>query len=239
VQLLDHTFPTPAENLAYDEALLEWAESGLGGETLRFWEPRECFVVVGYADQIAREVNVRACEAERVPILRRCSGGGTVLQGPGCLNYTLVLLAEPGSPLASITGANQFIMERNRAAVERLLGLPVRIQGHTDLTLAGRKFSGNAQRRRRHCLLFHGTFLLRFDLPRLARLLAAPSREPAYRVGRPHLEFVTNLGVEASSLKTAIQAAWGDPSPPSATLPPAPDADLTAKYSDPDWNGRL
>ena len=73
------TFSTPAENLAADEVLLDQCEAGGGEETLLFWEPRETFVVVGYANKVASEVNVPACEAKGIPIFRRCSGGGTVV----------------------------------------------------------------------------------------------------------------------------------------------------------------
>ena len=72
---LDLTLPSPAENLAADEALLDWCEAGDGDETLCFWEPRETFVVVGYANKVATEVNVAACEARKdsdfPPLLRR------------------------------------------------------------------------------------------------------------------------------------------------------------------------
>ena len=49
-----------AENLAADEALLDRCEAGAGDETLLFWEPRETFIVVGYANKVATEVNVAA-----------------------------------------------------------------------------------------------------------------------------------------------------------------------------------
>ena len=91
---LDLTLPAPAENLACDEALLDWFEEQGGDGVLRFWEPDNYFVVVGYGNHVAIEANVPACEADGVPVLRRCSGGGTVLQGPGCLNYSLILKIE-------------------------------------------------------------------------------------------------------------------------------------------------
>src|SRR5512135_474233 len=174
MKCFDRTFPSPAENLACDEALLDWAESGGGHETLRFWESSEPFVVVGYANKVATEVNVAACEARKIPILRRCSGGGTVVQGPGCLNYSLVLPITSGGPLHGIAVANQFIMRRNRAAIDSALRTPhsaIGVRGHTDLAIGGRKFSGNSQRRRQHFLLFHGTFLLNFDLALISELL--------------------------------------------------------------------
>src|SRR5438552_1656745 len=136
--LLDLTLPTPAENLACDEALLDAAEAGAGDEVLRFWESPGYFVVVGYANKVATEVNIAACEARGIPILRRCSGGGTVVQGPGCLNYALVLRIIENGPTRSISAANQFIMERNSAAIDSALRTPhstLRIQGHTDLAM--------------------------------------------------------------------------------------------------------
>ena len=56
LQLHDFTLSTPAENLAGDEALLNVCEAN-GGAALRFWESPVPFVVVGYGNEIAREVN--------------------------------------------------------------------------------------------------------------------------------------------------------------------------------------
>src|SRR5215472_16539217 len=108
MRFLDLTFRTPAENLACDEALLDWREenSQSGEEILRFWESPEIFAVVGYANKIETEVNVPVCEAKKIPIFRRCSGGGTVLQGKACLNYAVVLRIGSNPHLASISGAN-------------------------------------------------------------------------------------------------------------------------------------
>src|SRR5436853_3254836 len=118
---LDLTLPAPAENLACDEALLDFSEENGGEGVLRFWEPQRYFVVVGYANHVVKEVNVASCDAAEIPILRRCSGGGTVLQGPGCLNYSLIAQIDQNGPLHSITSANRFIMERNREAIASLL----------------------------------------------------------------------------------------------------------------------
>src|SRR5579871_210269 len=107
MRFLDLTLATPAENLACDEALLDWCEENAaeGEEILRFWESPEPFVVVGYANRIEAEVEVENCQARHVPILRRCSGGGTVVQGHGCLNYALILQIKEDSSLLNISGA--------------------------------------------------------------------------------------------------------------------------------------
>jgi lipoate-protein ligase A len=238
MKLLDHTYPTPAENLACEEALLEtWETAAATGRPdldptglLRFWESPQYFVVVGYANRIASEVNEEACRADGIPIYRRCSGGGTVLQGPGCLNYALVMPA----PAASVTETNRFVMERHRAALETLLHQPVAVEGVTDLTLAGRKFSGNAQRRKRRYVLFHGTFLLDFDLRRIETYLRPPTRQPAYRQGRPHTAFLCNLGLPASQIRRTLAAAWDARQPWRGELV----LDL-AKYTSAQWNRKF
>jgi lipoate-protein ligase A len=245
MRCLDLSLTTPAENLACDEALLDAAEAGEPVAQLRFWESAVPFVVVGYANQRAREVNVAVCAAQGVPILRRCSGGGTVVQGPGCLNYALVLPIDPAGPTRTIAAANQFIMERNRQAISTALReagrrepTPV-VEGHTDLAVGGLKFSGNAQRRRKHFLLFHGTFLLAFDLNRVSELLRSPSQAPAYRAGRAHAEFITNLQLSAAGVKAALRRVWAVDGETSQYPEAATRLLVATRYSQAEWNDKF
>jgi lipoate-protein ligase A len=236
MNFFDVTLPTPAENLALDEALLDQAEAGAGGEVLRFWEPEQYFVVLGYANRAAIEVRLSFCREHGVPVLRRTTGGGTVLQGPGALNYTLILQFDSTGPLRSITSTNQFVMERNRGAIQRLSGPEVEIQGHTDLVVEGRKFSGNAQRRKKGFLIFHGSLLLDFDLQRIEQALAMPSKEPTYRGGRSHLDFLTNLRAKPEAVKSVLRESWSA-NEESQILPQDAVRRLAAeKYSCAEWN---
>jgi lipoate---protein ligase len=236
MKLLDLTLPTPAENLACDEALLDWCEADGGEEVLRFWASPTHFVVVGYANKVANEVNVPVCEAHGIPILRRCSGGGTVVQGPGCLNYALILGVLADGPTRNIGAANQFVMERNRTAMESLLGRPAKACGHTDLATGGLKFSGNSQRRRRKFLLFHGTFLLNFDLALVGELLHMPAKQPDYRAGRAHETFITNLNLPADRVKVALETSWETSGRFSTSLESEITKLVEEKYSKPEWN---
>jgi lipoate-protein ligase A len=229
----------PAEQLAADEVILDLCEAGQGNEMMLFWEPRETFVVVGYANKVATEVNVAACEKASAPVFRRCSGGGTIVQMPGGLNYSLILRIEENGPTRNISSANQFIMERNRAAIESAIRNPqsaISVRGHTDLCVGNLKFAGNSQRRRKHFLLFHGTLLLNCDLSRIGELLLMPSLQPDYRAQRAHKEFVTNLNLPAAKVKVALIEAWNanEPSP----APPFAEIKKLAreKYSTREWN---
>jgi len=230
----------PPELLAWEEALLEWAECG-GPEVLWFWESTATFVVVGYGQQVAREVYMDACNDRGIPILRRCSGGGTVVQGRGCLNYGVVLRFEDRPELGTITDTNRFVLQRLARALSPLLGDPVGIQGHTDLVRRGpngvaHKFSGNAQRRMRQAVLFHGTLLLDLDLSLLTTLLPAPSWEPPYRDGRPHGAFVVNTGMDRGAVRAALAHEWGA----TETLQFLPEEHhikaMNARYGRPDWH---
>ena len=233
---------SPAENLAADEALLAGCEDGQGGETLMFWEPVGIFVVVGYANKVAAEVNVAACAAKNIPVFRRCSGGGTVLQLPGGLNYSLILRISETGPTQSIATTNRFIMEKTRAAIEKAFppsappSPALQVRGHTDLCLGDWKFAGNSQRRQKKFLLFHGTLLLKCDLSLISELLLPPALQPEYRAGRPHEEFVTNLNLPAAQVKAAIASEWG--ANEALAHPPLLETRKLAreKYSTREWN---
>jgi lipoate-protein ligase A len=236
VKYCDLTFATSEENLACDEALLDLCEDGLANELLRFWEPASYFVVVGYGNKVATEVNLPFCQANGIPVLRRCTGGGTVLQGSGLLNYSLILRTGQSSPLQSISGTNDFILQRHQAVLSALLKQPVEVAGQTDLAIGGLKFSGNSQRRKKQSLLFHGSFLLDLDISLVERTLPLPSKRPCYRRDRSHSDFLINLRIPVATLKTALLEAWQA----DHALPNFPTTQITTlardKYGQHKWN---
>jgi len=204
--LLDVTLPTLAENLALDEALLLDAETG-GPELLRLWRWPHHAVVLGAASHVADDIDEVACRADAVPVLRRSSGGGTVLLGAGCLLFSLILRFDLDSALTDLHASYRFILGRVLAGLSPCVtGLA--LQGSSDLTLAERKFSGNAQQRKRTHLLHHGTLLFAFDPAPTPRYLKAPPRQPKYRRQRSHADFLTNVPIAAETLEKIIREIW-------------------------------
>ncbi len=207
IQLLDLTLPTPSENLALDEALLLAAEAGKGNEVLRFWELPDYAVVLGSSCRLTEEVNEAACNADGVPVLRRSSGGGSVLLGPGCLCFSLVLAFMRSPALNDVTHSYTYILERTAEALRAAVPGAMRA-GRSDLALEDRKFSGNAQRRMRTHLLHHGTILYAFDLDRIERYLYLPGRQPEYRRRRDHRGFVMNLPMDREAVIERLRDLW-------------------------------
>ncbi|MBM3980974.1 MAG: lipoate--protein ligase family protein [Planctomycetes bacterium] len=234
MKLLNYTLPTVAENLALDEALLVRADEG--GEVLRLWESPAVAVVVGSGGSVAIDVNTVACAADGVPILRRASGGGTVVLGPGCLCFSLVLNYTHAPGLNEIPSSNRYILARVLKALAPVVG--AKVEGTSDLAAGGVKFSGNAQQRKRTHFLHHGTLLCGFHLALVSKYLNPPERQPDYRRSRPHAEFVANLPVNVEEAKRLLIAEWqpdGDYDP----LPLDTVRDLIAeKYARAEWNGR-
>jgi lipoate---protein ligase len=207
MRYLGLTLPTAAENLALDEALLLEAEAA-GGEVLRLWEWPHPAVVLGSGCKLAEDVNPVACRADQVPVLRRSSGGGTVLLGPGCLLYSLVLDTERMTESRDIRSSYIAILARVRHSLEPEAAA-AEVRGTSDLAIGDRKFSGNAQQRKQRFILHHGTLLYAFDTIGVARYLRPPPRQPEYRAGRAHAEFLMNLPFTADELTRRLRLEWG------------------------------
>jgi lipoate-protein ligase A len=207
MHFLDLTLPTLPENLALDEALLLEAEAGHGGEILRVWEWPSPAVVLGSGCCLSEDVEEGACATDGVSILRRSSGGGTVLLGAGCLLYSLILSYARDPALGEIRSSYRFILGHIGQALEEGIG-PIEQAGISDLLFDGRKFSGTAQQRKRSYLLHHGTLLYAFDLTLLPHYLRQPIRQPDYRAGREHLAFVRNLPLTREALKNRLRSIW-------------------------------
>ncbi len=210
------------------------AESGVSGEVLRVWEWPAPVVVLGSGCRLAEDVEEAACVADEVPILRRSSGGGTVLLGRGCLLYTLILSYERNAALSEVRPSYRHILGRIGQVLTEGTGR-IEQAGISDLILEGRKFSGTAQQRKRSFLLHHGTLLYAFDLELLPRYLRQPQRQPDYRAGRDHLAFVCNLPLTSDELKKRLRKVWQADSAMNAWPSKLVSRLAAEKYTSLDW----
>lgn len=242
MQQLDWMVDSLHLNLAIDEALLQAAEAGESGEVLRLWEFEQPVVVVGRGSRIDVEVELEACRARRVPVLRRASGGAAIVAGPGCLMYSVVLSLRARPELRRLDAAHQFVMGRLAEQIEKLLP-EVDVRGTCDLTWRNRKFSGNSLRVTRDHILYHGTLLYAADLELLAACLKTPPRRPEYREDREHAAFVTNVPLTAHQLREAAAQAFAADAPldlDGATAGPLKRAEplVAERYASDAWTFR-
>lgn len=97
MKLIDRSYPNVERNLRLDLELLDSSSHDVHDSFLRFWEPSEFCVVLGKSRKAEMDVQRGFCEHDGVQICRRESGGGTVVLGPGCLCYSLVLSLTPAN----------------------------------------------------------------------------------------------------------------------------------------------
>lgn len=203
--LKDLSLDSPQENILYDDVLLQLAEAGEADEILRFWESPDYFIVLGRTGKERDDLKVTNIIKDRISVLRRSSGGGTVVQGKGCLNYSLILSKEKTPEIADLRKSYGYILQKIISALKKLnkecVFLPI-----SDIALLDgeKKISGNAQKRGRKFILHHGTLLYDFDLNKIERYLNMPKDIPEYRTHRKHLDFVANLHVSSEAIKREI-----------------------------------
>lgn len=155
------------------------------------WEPQGIAVVIGYSQQAAVEANLQACRADGVPIIRRRGGGGAVVLLPGVLCLTTAFLSHASdSPYYFFKKINQFLIEilQNRFGVQGL-----NYSGISDIAIGGQKVLGCSIFKSRNTYFYQGSLLVNADLQRISNYLHHPSKEPDYRNGRKHHEFLTTL----------------------------------------------
>ena len=142
-------------------------------------------IVLGISSALHELVDEAAWLAHPIPIIRRFSGGGTVVLDENTLLATWICNHSALPTLSPYPGS---ICEW----VGQLMA-PLGLQKiEQDFCLGERKVGGNAQYCRPSRWLHHTSFLWDYN-PALMNLLKAPLKQPAYRQQRPHLDFCGRL----------------------------------------------
>jgi len=147
-------------------------------------------VVCGRGSRPEVELRLDAIQEDRVPVLRRPGGGCAVVLDPGNVIVSVVLnLPGVAGIKSAFAGISDWIIEGlSRSGVSR-----VTRKGISDLALGERKIGGSCIYRSRDLLYYSTTLLVEPDLELVERYLEHPPREPEYRGGRTHREFMGSL----------------------------------------------
>lgn len=128
------------------------------------WINDPCIVVGKHQNALA-EANYWHARENRIPVLRRITGGGAVYQDRGNLNFSFITTGEPGK-LVDYRRATQPVVD-----FLQTLGIAAEFEGKSNLVTGGRKFSGNSAHVFRNRVIHHGTILFDADLERLGRAI--------------------------------------------------------------------
>lgn len=225
----------PYHNLALEEHLLRTVPSDT--VILYLWQNQNT-VVIGRNQNAWRECNVSRLEQDGASLARRLSGGGAVFHDLGNLNFTF--LAQ--KPCFDINKQLQVIL-----LALKQWGLSAEISGRNDITIAGKKFSGNAFYQSQTGCYHHGTLLVDVDFNKLQQYLQVSAEKLTAKGIASVQSRVINLSSLNSGLTTqnlqpalwqAFAAVYGlQPQP--VELTPADKANvqrLREKYASWDWN---
>ncbi|WP_161597745.1 lipoate--protein ligase family protein [Fluviispira multicolorata] len=170
----------------------------------RFFETKKDVVVLSSSNKVNKEVNQEECHKNNIPILRRKGGGGTVVLGQGCLILTFAFYGK------DVFGNSRYFQMINQMWINALekAGCPkLTQQGISDISYFNKKIAGTSIFRKKHLLVYQGSLLVNPNLELISKLLCHPSREPDYRGGRSHDQFLTttqNLGCKLNASELAI-----------------------------------
>jgi lipoate---protein ligase len=194
----------PVTDLPEEQAMTE-ATVADGQPRCRVYRVARPIVVLGRGSDPERELDLQACRDDGVPVVRRSGGGCAVVLDPGNL-IVGVALRVPGllGSLEHFRRISAWLI----AGLERVGLGGVRREGPSDLVRGEHKVGGACIHRSRDLLHYGASLLVSPRVELMERYLRHPPREPEYRRGRSHREFVGALhaGVSAEVI-TAIEEA--------------------------------
>lgn len=177
----------PTYNLAAEEYLLKDRQENF----FMLWRNRPS-IIVGKHQNANAEINIDFVRKNNIDVVRRMSGGGAVFHDLGNINYTFIQNAGEGAGID---------FERYTAPILEVLhdlDIDARFEGRNDLTIDGRKFSGNAQYIFRNRILHHGTLLFSSQITDLSEALKVNPLKYSDRAIKSVRSRVTNISEHLS-----------------------------------------
>ena len=157
---ISHDFTDPYFNLASEEYLIK----NFNDDIFMLWRNRPS-IIVGTNQNTLAEINYEYTKANSIPVVRRLSGGGAVFHDLGNLNFTFIS-EDCGKNFNNFRKFTKPILD-----VLKQLNINAEFSGRNDLTIDGKKFSGNAEYSFKNRMLHHGTLLFSSDVPDMTKAL--------------------------------------------------------------------
>jgi lipoate---protein ligase len=184
--------------------------SGNTGEWLQVWKPTETMIIIGKGSDPDLELISESIIADQIPVIRRNTGGCSVIISPSMFVVSLSLTNQPGKK------NNEYFDLFNDVLLRALQKTGVKnldTAGISDITLNKRKVVGSAIYRNKDAVFYHAIINNSGSIDLMERYLKIPPRQPDYRKDRSHDDFVTSFKAEGFELdvdkfKEALQTEW-------------------------------
>ena len=178
----------PYFNIAAEEYLLK----NFREDIFSMWINDPCIVVGKHQNALA-EINYWFAREKGIPVIRRISGGGTVYQDRGNLNFSFIISGEKGK-LVNYRKYTEPVI-----SFLRTLEIQSEFEGKSNLVVQGLKFSGNSAHIYRDKVIHHGTILFSSDLQTLECALTRGNLHYEDKSVRSISKKVTNISDQLSS----------------------------------------
>ncbi|MEY8304398.1 lipoate--protein ligase [Anaerosalibacter bizertensis] len=151
----------------FNHAVEEYLMNNFDEEIFMLWINKPS-ILIGRNQNTISEINIDYIEENGIIVVRRLSGGGAVYNDLGNINFTFITYRD-NSKAQVKNGFEKFALPVVNAL--KSLGINAEFTGRNDITIDGKKFSGNAQHFGKDKLLHHGTLLYDCDMSKLSLAL--------------------------------------------------------------------
>lgn len=151
----------------FNHAAEKYVMDNFDDEVFILWINRPS-ILIGKNQNTLSEINMNYVKENDISVVRRLSGGGTVYNDLGNMNYTFITHRDAKEPKLQ-NGFEKFA----RPVVDALnsLGVNAVFTGRNDIEIEGKKFSGNAQYLEKEKMIHHGTLMYNCDMSKLSSVL--------------------------------------------------------------------
>jgi lipoate-protein ligase A len=171
------------------------------------WQPAKMVVVLGASNKIETSVIIENAEADGVEVMKRPSGGESVVLSPRMLAVSVAF------ETTELKDPHQYFTKINSAIIKSLQACGIQnlhSKGISDIAIGEKKILGSSIYRASGRLLYHAVLNVSEDVSVFGRYLKHPAKEPDYRKNRRHDEFVTSLAAagfncDMDILKNALE----------------------------------
>lgn len=179
-------------------------------QTFHIWIPDKKYLILGQSNKPESSLNIERVLSDEVPVLKRPSGGETVILSP----ETIIVSASINEKKGVKPG--DYFKYFNKLIIEGLLNSGIKnlyFKGISDITIGEKKIVGSSIYRSKGVLFYHCVINYNESIDNITKYIAHPKREPDYRKGRKHSDFVTSIcnegyKIDIQSIKNNINTVF-------------------------------